>query len=266
MTPETRDAAFTHAVSEYPREACGLVVIVKGRERYWPCVNQASTPSEHFVLAPADYAAADDAGEITIIVHSHPDAPARPSEADRVACEASGLPWAIVSVAAGENGLPAAGEMVMIEPCGYRAPLVGRPFSHGVLDCWALCRDWYEHERGVVLLDPPRHDNWWDDGVSDLYCDAALHAAGFEIVWRNGADALPELEPGDVLLMQVRSRNQVPNHAGIYLGDGLMLHHMPGRLSSRDVFGGYWLECLRKVARLDLVGQSARGDVVDGTR
>jgi cell wall-associated NlpC family hydrolase len=38
--------------------------------------------------------------------------------------------------------------------------------------------------------------------------------------------------------MQVAS--PVPNHAAVYLGDGLILHHLQGRLSSRDVYGGYW--------------------------
>lgn len=49
--------------------------------------------------------------------------------------------------------------------------------------------------------------------------------------------------------MQVRSKNGVPNHAAVYLGDGLMLHHMYGRLSSRDVYGGYWREVTRLVVR-----------------
>ncbi|WP_346949336.1 NlpC/P60 family protein, partial [Dyella sp.] len=75
-----------------------------------------------------------------------------------------------------------------------------------------------------------------------LYTDN-LAAAGFVPV-----DA-KDIRRGDLVLMQIRSRNLVPNHAGIYLGDGLMLHHMYGRLSSRDVLGGYWLENLRLVAR-----------------
>jgi cell wall-associated NlpC family hydrolase len=49
---------------------------------------------------------------------------------------------------------------------------------------------------------------------------------------------LADLQVGDVLLMQVAS--PVPNHAAVYLGDGLILHHLQGRLSSRDVYGGYW--------------------------
>jgi proteasome lid subunit RPN8/RPN11 len=237
--PETLAAVHMHALADYPREACGLVVIVKGRERYWPCRNNAVTPSEHFVLDPEDYAAAEDAGEIVAIVHSHPDVPSRPSEGDRVGCEASGVPWLIVSVMPG----PIIAEQTQIAPSGYQAPLVGRSFHHGILDCWSLCRDWYALEMGVQLPNPVRPDNWWDDGQSDLYNVEALRAVGFVAV------SLADIHRGDLVLMQIRSRNLVPNHAGIYLGDGLMLHHMHGRLSSRDVFGGYWLENTRAVMR-----------------
>ncbi|MDR3446013.1 C40 family peptidase [Dyella sp.] len=236
--------AQRHALAEYPRESCGLVIIANGRERYVPCRNVAATPSDHFILSPQDYAVAEDLGEPVAIVHSHPDVPARPSEADMVACEASGLRWVIVSVMPGESG-PTLADVCEFEPSGYEAPLVGRTFHHGVLDCWALCRDWYARERGIELPNPSRADDWWNDGASNLYSDAALVAAGF--VQLTGAG---DLEEGDLILMQVRSQNLVPNHAGVYVGDSLMLHHMPGRLSSRDVLGGYWRECARSYWRL----------------
>ena len=56
-----------------------------------------------------------------------------------------------------------------------------------------------------------------------------------------------ELEEGDVIIMQVRAYE--PNHAAIYLGEGLMLHHLYGRLSSRDVYGGYWKDVTRIILR-----------------
>lgn len=243
MTPETMQAIHSHALAEYPRECCGYVVVAKGRERYLPFPNMAATPSEHFVLSGESYAAADAQGEITALVHSHPDMTAAPSEADRVQCEASELPWVIVSVMPAASG-PEVVDTAVIEPSGYQAPLVGRSFAHGVLDCWSLCRDWYKREWGLDMPNPERPDNWWDDGTSDLYT-SNLAAAGFERVLDGAAD----LRVGDLILMQIRSGNRVPNHAAVYIGDGLILHHLYGRLSSRDVYGGYWQEMTRLVAR-----------------
>lgn len=231
MERDTLQAIRVHAERDYPREACGLIVVVDGRERYVPCRNVAEG-SEHFILPPEDYAAAEDMGDIVAVVHSHPDVPAMPSEADLVACEASGLAWHILSWPADD--------LRTIEPSGYQAPLVGRQFSHGVLDCYTLIRDWYQRERSIELPDFERRDDWWQKG-DDLYMRHYAEA-GFVAVSQDA----PEL-PGDVILMQLRAK--VPNHAGIYLGDGQMLHHLHGRLSSRDVYGGYWREITRCVLR-----------------
>lgn len=233
----------THALLEYPHECCGLQVVVKGRERYFGCRNIGETASDRFVLSPEDYARVEDQGEITAICHSHPDVSARPSEADRVSCEASGLPWYIASVTRDLDAAPAVAEVHRFEPCGYVAPLVGRQFVHGVLDCFTLVRDFYSRELGIRLQDFERRDGWWNDGHSSLYLDN-FRAAGCE--------PIPEDEPmqrGDIVLMEIRSRNRVPNHAGVYLGDGLILQHLYGRLSSRDVYGGWLKERTRLIVR-----------------
>ena len=224
MLAENKALALEHARAEYPREACGLLVIRKGREVYARCRN-IGVGTDQFVIHPEDYVAADMEGEIVGVVHSHLGMSPEPSQADRVACEASGLPWHIV-------GFPSE-DWVRIEPTGFVAPLVGREWSHGVLDCYSLVRDWFRSERGVLLPNFARFDDWWKRG-ENLYLDNFAQV-GFEAV--NFAD-LRSLQPGDCFLMQVAS--PVPNHAAVYLGDGLILHHLQGRLSSRDVYGGYW--------------------------
>lgn len=256
MRKKTLTAIRAHAMAEYPRECCGLVVAQGRREAYWPCRNLAHG-NGHFVLDPDDYAAAEEAGDITALIHSHPDAPAQPSEADRVACEGSGLPWFIVAVSRNDAGDVAAGELVGLAPEGYTAPLLGRPFAHGVLDCYSLVRDWYARERGILLPDFHREDRWWEEGrAGDLYMDHYAEA-GFRPLASGESIA-----PGDVVLMQIRSDRA--NHAGVFVGGqalseapGLfpvpdaMLHHLYGRDSERVVYGGYWREATRLVLRYE---------------
>ena len=221
---ETVKAKFVEqAKAECPREACGLVIIKNGKQVYYPAKNLAKG-SDNFILDPIDYEKADTAGEIVAVIHSHPNMSAKPSQADLVACEASGLPWFIC-------GIPSE-QWEYIEPSGYIAPLVGRQWSHGVLDCYAIIRDWYAQEKNISLLDFERSDEWWKMG-GNLYLDN-FEKAGFKRI------TLEDLSCGDVILMTVNST--VPNHGAIYLGDNMILHHVHGRLSTRDIFGGYWLK------------------------
>ncbi|MFM0479120.1 C40 family peptidase [Paraburkholderia strydomiana] len=254
MQKVTLDAIRAHAIREFPRECCGLVIVKRGREIYVECSNTAPAAGpgqrageDRFRLPAQEYAAAADEGEIVAIVHSHPGGPGAATEADRVACEESCVTWYIADVRQSDDGKVDVVDVITVEPSGYLAPLVGRSFAHGVLDCYALVRDWYRIERGVVLKDFERHDDWWNAG-GDLYMQH-YREAGFKPACDNVALALDKLKVGDVILMQIRA--PVPNHAAVYLGNGHMLHHRYGRLSSRDIYGGYWLENTRIVLRYD---------------
>jgi len=193
--------------------------VVRGKVRYTPCTNLARG-EEHFVIDPIAYAEAEDLGEIIAIVHSHPDAPPAPSQPDLVGCERSGLPWIIV-------GWPT-GKIETVTPTGYEAPYVGRQWAHGVLDCYTLIQDYYGRELGIRLPDFDRRDEWWLHG-QDLYREHQK-AVGFVRVDQ------PKVH--DVILMQIAA--PVPNHAAILVDDNVILHHMANRVSSRDVYGGWY--------------------------
>lgn len=231
MTPETEAAIRAHAITEYPKESCGLIIVFKGREKYIPCRNAMMSPMEHFKITGEERAEAEDMGDVVAYVHSHPNMPARPSEADKVMCEASGLRSHIVHVSVEDGAVePTTGELVTLEPQGYEAPYTQRQFVHGVMDCYALVKDYYKRDLGIELPEYDRDDKWWDRG-QNLYLDNFAAA---------GCVRVDDLQVGDIILMQVKSK--VPNHAGVYLGDGLILHHVYNRLSSRDIYDGYWQE------------------------
>jgi proteasome lid subunit RPN8/RPN11 len=232
MNTENKELALAHAESEYPNEACGLVAIVKGRERYFPCKNLAPNSQQMFVLNPDDYVRIEDMGQITEVFHSHPFTSAAASEADRVACEKSNLIWTICS--------PKSNTWSTIEPCGFKAPLVGRQWVWAVTDCWSLVRDWYQ-EHGIRLRD-------WE---RPLTIKEFEKNPMFESCWRDtgffSVTDEEDIKRGDLVLMQIHGIGL--NHIGVYIGEGLLLHHVRGRLSSCDMYGGWLQKCTGRIIR-----------------
>lgn len=242
-----------HAVAEHPRESCGLVILPEGGEaRYLPRVNSADDPERDFRISPQAFAGAARQGRVLAVVHSHPGGPGHPSESDMAGQIASNLPWGIVPVQADVAGAGHALRPHWWGPGVPVAPLLEREFLHGLADCYALVRDWYRTERGVTLPEFARPHEWWtrpkDDGGNVLLDNMAV--AGFVRTDE------PE-QPGDVFVMQIHA--QVPNHTAVYLGGGLILHHLAGRLSKCEPAHRWRSHILFRVR---LVG----GDKEDGGR
>lgn len=191
-----------------PQETAG--VIIKGQ--YQPRQNKSPTPQRAFALDPLDLSTPG----LEAIVHSHPGGPACPSREDMQQQIVSGLPWVIATVPTAASpcledififGLPPRLNMT----CGYR---------HGVDDCYSLIRGFYADEMGCVLPEIPRGWNWWHEGGDHYMCH--YERLGFTPL---AAGIAPRR--GDVFLAQIRS--PVINHGGIWLGEGLILHHLAGR-------------------------------------
>ena len=218
------DDILKHGQKEYPNEACGLVIIFKGKEKYIPCENNATNPSEDFMISPLDYAKAEDIGTVIKIAHTHPHTAPKPTQADLIEIENHGLPWIIAN--------PTTKEWQEYSPKGYTPDLLGRSFKHGIVDCYTLIKDYYKVKLGIELMDiPDREEKWWEKGYN-LY-ERNYAKFGFIRVPTNSPILLH-----DVFLMTLHS--SIPNHAAVYIGEGKIMHHVEGRLSSIDTYGGYW--------------------------
>lgn len=232
-----RADAERHAAATPGAEACGLVVLARGRARFWPCRNIADDPGDTFIMHPGDRAAAEDAGDVLAVFHSHPGASSEPSPADRLGCDADGVVWHIL----GADGWST------ITPAEQREPLLGRTFAWGSSDCFGLIRDWYAVERGITLPDFPR-------AAGDFLAGRDLYREGFP---RAGfVECRGDPLPGDVLLFRIEA--QVPDHGAIYLPGDKILHHLAGRLSSRDPLDGLLRQRLVTVLRYAADDQTLR--------
>lgn len=234
MHGELYPAIAGYMASKYPQEGCGLIV----GGAFVPVDNVAGDPAEDFIMPPDTMLKYPDA---QAVVHSHPDGPDFPSAADMAGQIATGIPWGLCVVSA---------DRLVSKPWYWGdsldpPPLAGREFRHGPSgtdnkgDCYALIRDWYRLQRGIMLPDFPRDDAWWETG-GNLYEEHFAEAGFCEIPASQAND-------GDIFLMKVMSDRT--NHAGILTsGCQLILHHLSGRLSRQEPMG-MWRKFITKWVR-----------------
>ncbi len=221
--------AEEYARKRYPEEACGLVI----DGAFKPCNNIAEDPEENFTIDPAQYVGAARRRAVQGLIHSHTKGQNFPSKQDMAQQMAMAVPWRIL-VFDIQGNLRESFDFGDQVP---RAPIISRQFRHGVHDCFSLVRDWYG-AKGVLIPDFPRDDQWWYDD-QDVLTENIETVGFYEIKFE-------EAREGDGLLFVVGSK--VANHCGIYMGDGLILHHLYGKASKIDPISK-WLQLKNKTVR-----------------
>ena len=220
-------------VSEYPKEACGLVL---KSGVFVPCENVANDVHNHFEIHANDYLKHEK--DLLAVVHSHPDGQDGPSKMDMRSQIAVNVPFGICVVRDGWVG-----NLWFFGDGINEVDLIGRPFRHGPTgtdgkgDCFALVRDYYR-SIGIKLNEYPRDHQWWDNG-ENMYEDYFADEGFVEI-------HSSEVKENDAFLMCVNSK--AVNHAGVYVGDNLILHHLANRVSRHEP-AGRWPKMIAKWVR-----------------
>jgi proteasome lid subunit RPN8/RPN11 len=211
-----------HFEKEYPREGCGVIGIVKGKKRFFPCRNVA-VDEDDFVMSSEDYMHLKQRVDIFAIVHSHPDASNEASENDINNCDALGIPYYIFSYPEMDLNI--------VEPKVNVNPLLGREYKFGVHDCFEASRDYLAEQNIHIAARDPFEDDWWLKGL-DYFTEDRLNEWGFHKV--------DTPQKNDVLIFQIEA--QVPNHCGVYMQNDIFFHHAVNRLSCRESLYPFWIE------------------------
>lgn len=201
--------AYRHAETCQPNESCGILT---GSE-YIQCENIHSDPLNNFEINENQYFKYIDTAKM--IIHSHTNN-RHASEEDMIGQMRTGIPWGIINVVCGR-----AIEINILG--GIKKHLYGRKFVNGISDCFSFCIDFYDENYNIKLNNYPHSINFWTKG-KDIIIE------NFE---KEGFSKSDDMLPGDILIFKMGD-SKVANHTAIYLGHGLMGHHMAGKLSRKD--------------------------------
>lgn len=229
LTTEVEDQFKQYAVEQYPKEACAYVI----NGDLIPVANISMNPTKEFELSP------DDALIMAVaqgFMHSHPDGDRWPSALDMQTQIQWGKPFGIITCTD-----DSASESVWWGDHTLTLPLEERPFIHAITDCYSLIRAEKYQRDGIILKDYPRNFEWWEDGSGDNFYDQYFEDAGYELVSNKD-----ELQVGDVIFMKIHTT--VVSHAAVYVGNGLILHHLRDRFS-RIEHASSWKKFTEKVVR-----------------
>lgn len=213
-----------YALECYPEEMCGIIVDLQ----FIPCKNIAKDPKKDFEISNREISDHMASGKLQAIVHSHPSVNLQgigcPSKQDMIGQISSAVTWGIVDT----DGINVKDPFWWGDH-QFDEALIGKQFRPGVDDCYSLIRKYYKQRRGVLLPEFPRDDAWWTFD-ENLYVEGFKKASFYRV-------SKEELKDGDVILGKVQS--SVINHGGVIMnneedGYGLVIHHLPKRLSRRE--------------------------------
>ena len=139
-----------HFEKEYPREGCGVIGIVHGKKKWFPCTN-ITNDNSGFVFCSTEYLKIKQQADIFAVVHSHPDETNKASQHDIDCCNALGIPYYIFSYPDMELNI--------LEPKKAAYPLIGREYQFGVKDCFEALRDWLAKEGIKIRPREPFEDD-----------------------------------------------------------------------------------------------------------
>jgi len=211
-------------------EVCGFLLYDgAGSLRAYPSKNIASDPVNNFEIDGQDHLQAAKSGRLLGVYHSHVNCDHTFTQADKESATACALPFLVYSVVNDHFN--------WFKPCSAVKAFEGRPFVLLASDCAAIVEDYYIKYCGIrfpFMLRLPFNVTQGLAGIASM-----LLGEGFKEV--------KEPETHDIVLMSIAA--STVNHAGIYVGDDVILHQVMGRVSSKTRYSESWRNATRFIFR-----------------
>ena len=121
-------------------------------------------------------------------------------------------------------------------------PYRGKHYVAGIQDCLTIVSQAYKELFEITLTNYARPTGWEDYPEFNFF-ERFYSREGFS----NPTNNVNDLREGDALLMAVAGN--FTNHCALYLGQGMILHHLTGQLSSIVPYTYQWQSRVKLVLR-----------------
>jgi len=163
-------------------------------------------------------------------LHTHPlrsFEPLVPSALDMQVMASSSVPHGIVNYCTNQDPFTPTWWHDSIQAVNLKERMYrwGEFGSDGKGDCYALIRDWFRTNKAVELPSYPR----------DFYDKEGLY---YTLGFAGAAEVVPlsDLQVGDIPVLRIGKQGE---HAGVYTGNGLWLHHPINGVSREEPLSRY---------------------------
>lgn len=122
--------------------------------------------------------------------------------------------------------------------------LLGIKYKAGKNDCYGLAFDLYKDVLNIKLKNFARPEGFYQHKDLQIINDLM-----FADRWINKGLNTKLLQFGDVLAFCIGSKEGVANHLGIYVGNGMFIHHLLNRMSVEEPLLDKWKTRLLMIGR-----------------
>lgn len=240
FTEEILKSIKKHALETSPEECCGLLLKQGERTSVYPTKN-ASTHDRRFTFSidVLDMLEAHKQGAVIGYYHSHntPVDSAIFSETDIHNVRIHKLISVLYNTCSNQ--------FYFLDDA-KQLNYLGRQFKLGSSDCFALVREYYQRELGLNITDYFRDSRWFLRDP-DLWT-AHLDEHGGIVVHKGNDFDESVLRVHDLILIKGQEM-QNPSHGGVYIGNGMLLHHPYKALSTIEPLCGTLQENVKLIVR-----------------